>query len=45
MTHVPSTRKAPPSPSPAPWAVALFLASSGFAALSLLLVATGYMPS
>ena len=41
MTHVRTTRKAPPSP----WAVGLFLASSGFAALSLFLVSTGYIPS
>jgi len=41
MTHIPTPQKAPPSP----WAVALFLASSGFAALSLLLVSTGYIPS
>ena len=41
MTPTQAHRKAPPSP----WAVGLFLASSGFAALSLFLVSTGYVPS
>lgn len=41
MTHIRTHRKAPPSP----WAVGLFLISSGFAAVSLFLMTSGYVPS
>jgi hypothetical protein len=34
----------PQRPRPAPWAVALLVLSSGFAALSVALISTGYSP-
>ena len=40
MTHPQLPRKSPPSP----WAVALFIASSGFALISIALISTGYIP-
>jgi len=40
MTHSQVPRK----PAPSPWAVGLFLASSGFALLSIVLASTGYSP-
>ena len=41
MTHPTGPVKVPPSP----WAVALFLASSGFALVSLALCSTGFSPA
>ena len=40
MTHIP----APPRQRPSPWAVGLLVLSSGFAALSVALISTGYSP-
>jgi len=40
MTHSQVPRK----PAPSPWAVGLFVASSGFALLSLYLASTEFMP-
>ena len=40
MAQIRTPRKAPPSP----WAVGLFVASSGFALLSIVLASTGYSP-
>jgi hypothetical protein len=40
MTKTPVPRKS----RPAPWAVALLVASSGFAALSVALISTGFSP-
>ncbi|MFI4965345.1 MAG: hypothetical protein ACHP9T_08270 [Caulobacterales bacterium] len=40
MTHTPVPRK----PAPSPWAVGLFVLSSGFALAAIALVSTGYSP-
>ena len=55
MTRVSPSQRAMESPScelnagpwaarPAPWAAGLFILSSGFAALSIILISTGYSP-
>ena len=40
MTNPP----APQRPRPSPWAVGLFVLSTGFAALSVALISSGYSP-
>jgi hypothetical protein len=41
MSHTPVPRRS----RPAPWAVALLVLSSGFAALSIALISTGFSPA
>ncbi len=40
MTNTPAPRR----PRPSPWAIGLFVLSSGFAAVSIALFSTGYSP-
>jgi hypothetical protein len=41
MPHTPVPRRS----RPAPWAVALLVLSSGFAAISIALISTGFTPA
>ncbi|HEV7386255.1 MAG TPA: hypothetical protein VGN89_15335 [Phenylobacterium sp.] len=41
MSHTPDPRRS----RPAPWAVALLVLSSGFAAVSIALISTGFSPA